>query len=87
MEVGMKKQVLPPAMEYSKEADFGTQMLGIGGDSGQGLGRGTKQNAVNDIFVLVSDGGDLFGDGEDDMKIVCLENFGCLFFNPRSPRE
>src|SRR6266705_1108600 len=37
MEMGMKKQVLPPTMEYGKEADFGAQMFGIGGDSGQGL--------------------------------------------------
>ena len=27
MEVGMKKQVLSPTMEYRKEADFGSQML------------------------------------------------------------
>ena len=83
----MKKQVLSPTMEYRKEADFGPQMFGIGSDGGQGLGHGLKQNAVDDLFVLVSDGSDLFGDGEDDMKIVCRENFGGSFFNPRGTRE
>jgi hypothetical protein len=87
MEMGMKKQVLPPAVEYGEEADLRSQMLGIGSDGGQGLGRGSKQNAVNEIFVLISDGSDLFRDREDDMKIVCRENFGCSFFNPRSTRE
>jgi hypothetical protein len=87
MEMGMKKQVLPPTMEYGKEPDLGSQVFGIGSDGGQGLGRGSKQNAVNDLFVLVSDGSDLFGDGEDDMKIVCGENFGGSFFDPRGTRE
>jgi hypothetical protein len=62
-------------------------MLRIGSDGGQGLGRGSKQNAVNEIFVLVSDGSDLFRDREDDMKIVRLENFGGSFFNPCGTRE
>ena len=83
----MKKQVLSPTMEYRKEADFGSQMLGIGSDSGQGLGRGTKQNVVDDLFVLVSDGSDLFGDGEDDMEIVRGEDFGHSLLDPLSTRE
>ena len=66
----MKKQVLSPTMEYGEEADFSSQMFGIGSDGGLGLGCGAKQNVVDDLFVLVSDGSDLFGDGEDDMKVV-----------------
>ena len=62
-------------------------MFGIGGDGGQGLGGGSKENAVNDLFVLVSDGSDLFGDSENHMKVVCQENFGCSFFNPSGTRE
>jgi hypothetical protein len=87
MQMGMEKQVLPPTMEYGKEADFGSEMLGIGRDGGQGLGGGSKQDAVNDLFVLVSDRSDLVGDGEHDMKIVGRENFGGLFCNPRGTRE
>jgi hypothetical protein len=34
MQMRMEKQVLSPTMEYGKEADFGSQMLGIGSDSG-----------------------------------------------------
>jgi hypothetical protein len=75
MEMRMKKQVLSPTVKDSEKADLSAQMLGIGSDGGQGLGRGSKENAVNEIFVLVSDGSHLFGNREDDMKIVCLENF------------
>ena len=70
MQMGMKKQILSPAVEHGEKADLGAQMFGIGSDGGQGLGRGSEQNAVDEIFVLVGDGGDLFGHGEDDMKIV-----------------
>jgi hypothetical protein len=87
MEVGMKKQVLSPTMEYGKEADFSSQMFGIGSDGGQGLGCGSKQNVVDDLFVLVSDGSDLFRDGENDMKIVRGEDFGHSLLDPLGTRE
>ena len=75
MQMRMEKQVLSPTVKYGEKADLGAQMLGIGSDGGQRLGRGSKENAVDEIFVLVSDGSKLFGNREDDMKIVCLENF------------
>ena len=83
----MKKEVLSPTVKYCEKADLGAQMLGIGCDGGQGLGGGSEQNAVDEIFVLVRNGSDLFGNGEDDMKIVRLENFGCSFFDPLGTSE
>src|SRR5580700_12138134 len=87
MEMRMEKQALSPTVKYSEKADLGPQMLGIGSDRGQGLGSGSEQNAVDEIFVLISNGSDLFGNGEDDMKIVRLENFGCSFFDPLGTGE
>ena len=79
MQVGMKEEILSPSVEHGEEADLGAQMLGIGSDGGQGLGRGSEQNAVDELFVLVSNGRDLFGEGEDDMKIsVANHPFGVL---------
>ena len=78
----VQKQVLSPTVKYGEKTDLGAQMLGIGSDGGQGLGSGSEQYAVDEIFVLVSDGSDLFGNGEDDMKIVRRENFGGSFFDP-----
>ena len=87
MQVGMKEQVLSPTVQYREEADLGAQMLGIGSDGGQGLGRGSEQNAVDEIFVLVSNRRDLFGEREDDVKIVGLEDFRFPFFEPFRPRQ
>ena len=83
----VQDQGLSPSVEYGKEADFSSQMFGIGGDGGQGLGGGSKQNVVDNFFVLVSDGSDLFGDGEDDMEIVCRKNFGRSLLDPLGTRE
>ena len=82
MQMRMENQVLSPTVKYGEEADLGAQMLGIGRDGRQGLGSGSEEYAVDEILVLVSDGSKLFGNGEDDMKIVCVENFGGSFFNP-----
>src|ERR1017187_9841724 len=87
MQVGMKEEILSPTVEHGKEADLGTEMFGIGSDGGQGLGRGAEQNAVDEIFVLVSHGGDRFGEGEDDMKIRSWENFRFPFFDPFRTRQ
>src|SRR5207244_10440818 len=85
--MGMMDQGLSPGVEYGKEADFSSQMFGIGSDSGQGLGHGSKQNVVDDLFVLISDGSDLFGDGEDHMEIVCGEDFGHSLLDTLCTRE
>ena len=82
MQVGMKEEILSPTVEHGEEADLGAQMLGIGSDGRQGLGCGSEQNAVDEIFVLVCNGGDRFGEGEDDMKIRGRENFRFPFFDP-----
>ena len=82
MQMRMKKQVLSPTVKYSEKADLGAQMLGIGSDGRQGLGSGSEEYAVDEIFVLVSDGSNLFGNREEDVKIVRVENFGGSFFNP-----
>ena len=87
MQMRMEKQVLSPTVKYGEKADLGAQMLRIGSDGGQGRGSGSEEHAVDEIFVVVSDGSDRFGNGEDDMKIVRRENFGRSFFNPLRTSE
>src|SRR6267378_3494825 len=82
MQMRMEKQVLSPTVKHGEKADLSAQMFGIGSDGGQGLDSGSEQNAVDEIFVLVSDGSDRFGNREDDMKIVRRENFGRSFLDP-----
>jgi len=81
------EQILPPGVQHGEKADLCPQTFGIGRDDGQGLGRGSEQNAVDETFVLVSNGRDLFGEREDDMKIVRLENLRFPFFDPFRTRQ
>ena len=69
MQMGVMKQILPPGVKHGEEADFRAEVLGVGGDSAQGLRRGAEENAVNHLFVLIGDGGNLFRYGEDDVEI------------------
>ncbi len=48
-----------PGVQDRSEADPSAEMLGIGRDSDQRLGRGLEQNVVDDGLVLVGDVGDL----------------------------
>jgi len=81
------EQILPPGVQHGEKADLCPQTFGIGRDGGQGLGRGSEQNAVNEIFVLASNGGDLFGKREDHMKIMRLEYLRFPFFDPFGTRQ
>ena len=83
----MKEQILSPSVQHGEKADLGSKMLGICGDGGQRLGCCSEQNAVDEIFVLESDGRDLFGEREDDMKIVRWENLRFPFFDPCRARQ
>jgi len=87
MQVRMMEQVLPPGMEYGEEADLGAQMLGIGGDGAEGLGRHTEEKIVDFTLVLESDGRDGLGQGKDHVKILDWQEFGAPIFEPLCPRQ
>jgi len=70
MHMGMMQQILPPRMQDCDEADFGTQVLRIGGDREHGFGAGAKQQIVERPLVLQGERGDEFGKREDDMEIL-----------------
>ena len=55
MDVGVMLEVLPPGVEDGQEADLGPEVLGIGGDSLQGLGGGPEEQAVDHARVLQGD--------------------------------
>jgi hypothetical protein len=69
MQMRMIKQVLPPTVKYSEEADLRGQMSRA--FSFEPLPRPCPPwlPIPNKILVLVSDGSNLFGNREDDMKI------------------
>ena len=52
-------EVLSPGVQDSGEADVGAEVLRIGGDRGERLGRGLEQQSVDLGLVLIGDGTDL----------------------------
>ena len=47
-----------PGVEHGGDADAGAEMLWVGGDGDQGLGRDLEQQIVDHRLVLVGDVGD-----------------------------
>ena len=78
----MVQQVLAPGVQHGEEADLGAQVLGVGGDRAQGLGRRAEQDAVDDLLVLVGDGGDFLRHGEDDVEVLGVEELGAAILQP-----
>ena len=72
MQVRVKLQVRPPRVEDSEESDLGSEMLWIRRDGSQCLGSDTEEDAKDQIFILVSDGGDRLWHSKDDVKIADL---------------
>jgi hypothetical protein len=69
MQVGMEQQVLTPAVQHGKETDLCPEMLGVGGDLEQSLGRGVEQQIVEDLLVDQGQRGEMMRDREDDVDI------------------
>jgi hypothetical protein len=47
------EEILSPSVEHAQEADFGAQMLGIGGDLQESGGTSAEQEIVP-VFLLCS---------------------------------
>ena len=62
-------EVLAPGVQHGRDADVGAQMLRIGGDRRQRLGRGREQQAVDLGLVLVGDGADRGRQREHDVEV------------------
>ena len=51
MHVWMMLQLPTPGVEHAEEADFSAKVLGVGGDSLEGLCAGVKQQIVKQFLV------------------------------------
>jgi hypothetical protein len=63
-------------VEHGGDADLGAQMLGIGSDGEQRLGRSAEQQVVDHRLVLVGDWSNLGGQREDQMEIADRQQIG-----------
>ena len=87
MQVRMKMQILPPAMEDGEEADFHAEAFRVAGDGEQCPGSGAEQNVVDGGFVVEGDAGDGFRDSEDDVKVFHRQQLGLPLFKPMGARQ
>ena len=70
MQMRMEVQILSSAMQDGEETDLHAQAFGIGGNLQQCLCSDAKQNVVDDRFVVETNGGDFFRQGEHDMEVL-----------------
>ena len=76
MDVRVVGHCRAPAVEHGGGTDASAEVLGIGGDRQQRLGRGAEQEVVDDRLVLVCDRGDLGGQREDHVEIADRQQIG-----------
>jgi hypothetical protein len=69
----MKYQALTPTVEHGEEADFRSEMLGVGGNDFQCFCRRPEEDAIDNLFVLVGNRGNLLRNSEHDMIIGAVE--------------
>src|SRR6267378_1248880 len=71
-----------PSMEHGGDADAGAEMLWIGSDGEQCLGRRAEQQIIDHRLVLVGDRGDLGRQGEDHVEVADREQVGLARCKP-----
>jgi hypothetical protein len=74
-------------MEHGGEADPGPEMLGVGGNGDQRLGRGLEQDGVDRRLVLVGDVGDRRRQREDHTVVRHRQELGRAVGQPRLRRR
>ena len=87
VDVRMMIEVLAPRVQHRRDADIGAQMLRIGGDGGQRLGRGGEQEAVDLGLVLVGDGADRCRQREDHVEVGDRQQLRLAGLQPRLRRR
>jgi hypothetical protein len=80
----MMQEILPPGVEHGEEADLSPQMLRIGGNGLQSLGRCPEEDAIDHRLVLIGDVGNRFRHRQDDVKVLRGEKLGPSVVQPLS---
>lgn len=85
VDMGMNRQLLPPGMQYSEEADLCSQPLLVSAKGQQGFGGGIKQQTVNQLLIEKAHGKDGLRQGENHMIIRHRKQIVEPLFDPLSP--
>ena len=73
MDVGMKVELLTPAVQHTEEADLGTEVSRITSDFLKCFGTGTEQEIVEELLVLQNQWPQTVGQREDDVHVAGRE--------------
>ena len=71
-----------PGVQHGGEPDARAEMLGVGCNGDQGLGRDLEQQVIDDRLVVIGDVGDRSRQGEDDMEVGNWQQFGLAVGQP-----
>src|SRR5258706_4529969 len=82
MHVRMMSQGRAPGVQYQRGADARAQMLRIGGDRQQRLGRNIEQQAIDHSLVLVCDVGDRRRQREYHVVVLHWQKIGLPRIEP-----
>src|ERR1035441_7122735 len=83
--MGMKMQVLPPAMQHREEAEFHPQPFWTASNRAQGFGGGAEEDIVDDLLVVDRDGGDGLGEREEHVEVLCGQQLCAALLQPFFP--
>jgi hypothetical protein len=78
--------VVAPGVEHRDEADLGAEMLRVGGDRAQCLGRRAEQNGVDPRLVVEGDLGHCRREREHDVEIGRRQQLGLSRGHPFGAR-
>ena len=82
MDVRMKQKILAPGVQDRREADLGTEVLGILRDFLERLGCCGEEDVEHDVFVTEGDRVQRVGDREGDMPVRDGKEMGESFLEP-----
>jgi hypothetical protein len=86
MDVRVVMQALAPGVKHGDEADLGAEMLRVGGDGAQRLGRHAQQDGIDGLLVLEGDLGHWRRQREHDAEVWHRLQFGLPGGKPLSAR-
>lgn len=69
MHVGMVHQVLTPCVENAEKANLCAEMFWIGADLQESGGAGSKQECVEQLFIVQHQVSERVGNREDQMHV------------------
>jgi hypothetical protein len=80
--MGMKLELLVPGMKHAEEADLGAKMSGVASDLEKSFCAGTKQQTIDQFFVLQGQRRQLRGQSKDDMDVGRGQQFAAPVLDP-----